>query len=280
VRLRTGLAFARATGVALRHLPGLLLAAAVFYVPFLAVRLLWAADAWAERHPFAPRGLWDRMDLQYLFTYAQGGGLGRVATFLDGVLPWLVQGTVTLAVLRALARRPAGILRSVFAGLGRSHLVLGAGLFPTLLAAACLIAPHLLLGGWVERWPVVVRVEAVFVQAALLSAFLVAGPIAVAERLTPIAALGRSGDLTAGSRWGLFVLALLVLGPRAGLDAAVRATWAEPATWGAVRLAVALRTAVDALAAVLLAVLAAVAYEELRGSREGTTVEDLVRVFE
>jgi hypothetical protein len=46
--------------------------------------------------------------------------------------------------------------------------------------------------------------------AVIMCIWFVAAPAAVAERLGPVAALGRSADLTRGRRWNIFGLSLLV----------------------------------------------------------------------
>lgn len=114
----------------------------------------------------------------------------------------------------------------------------------------------------------------------IASMWFVATQALVVERLGPVRALRRSVRLTAGSRWRVFGLyVLLVL-------AYLLASWLlglvfrDAASWGEVQAWVWCSGALPALSAAFIAVCATVAYHDLRQSHDGVDVDTLMRVFE
>lgn len=133
------------------------------------------------------------------------------------------------------------------------------------------------VGLWLLLGTILLVVPAVVWYCAL---FVAVPAIVVEAKLSSSAdALQRSRDLTAGSRWAIFAVVLVVFGVRvasvaiAGVVGAVAQALPQP-------LPVLLAVAVVALASTLGACASAVAYHDLRLSKEGVSTAELVKVFE
>ncbi|MEZ4401663.1 MAG: hypothetical protein R3B06_16675 [Kofleriaceae bacterium] len=121
------------------------------------------------------------------------------------------------------------------------------------------------------------------IAAVLTCTWFVATPAAVAEKLGPFAAMGRSGVLTLGRRWGIFGLTFLV-----GLVVALTAmVWIVPAinrgdasfltsfkTWTVVFMAL------MGVLHLYTGVVASVSYALLRQDKDGMSHEALAAVFD
>ena len=133
--------------------------------------------------------------LQLHPTLADGAGSGRVLGYtllpFDQGLICLFQGIVTLAVVSDMGGYPPGNLRQVFARLApraASTFVNGMIAYAGMIAGAILlVVPGLMLA----------------------TAWSMSIPAAAAEGRGPLAAFGRSLELTRGHRWPLFGLAMV-----------------------------------------------------------------------
>ena len=115
----------------------------------------------------------------------------------------------------------------------------------------------------------------VFVPGIFFATILwVAIPAAVVERPGIFASLGRSSDLTKGSRWRIFGLAVVIYVPMY-----VVITLLTPLEQDG-QLLVIVPTVLYGLLSLFAAVAAAVSYFELRRIKEGIGVGDLAAVFD
>jgi len=105
----------------------------------------------------------------------------------------------------------------------------------------------------------------------------VAMPVCVVERLGPVKSVGRSGDLTKGHRWkifGLWIVIAIVSGVMQGLLSGIAAALGGPLV---ARIAVLVW---NALFGAFSAILAVVAYRDLRVAKEGVDTDQIAAVFD
>ncbi len=107
----------------------------------------------------------------------------------------------------------------------------------------------------------------------------VAIPVQVNERLGILRSMSRSAELTRGSRWALLGLYLILIVAIIALQLvlALALAFVTP-MFGSLGAALALGI-VSSLSTVLLSIVAAVSYVELRLVKEGTDVKDLAEIF-
>ena len=200
---------------------------------------------------------------------------------ISGVLSALVSGGLARGVLARLGGREVSPAFGLSSALTRLLPVLGVTVLTWIYAFFAG------LGMGVTSRPILTFVrsgvlEDVFAVLTLLvmllvtTTFHVAVPVVVLERPGARMAMERSAFLTSGNRLRLFGLTLLFTGLGTG------ATWAAGALLsGSLSTVVLGFIGVTALVlAPLGAISGAVAYHDLRRSREGTPVEDLGAVFE
>ncbi len=145
------------------------------------------------------------------------------------------------------------------------------------------------VGGVRALWPVVLLAIIVFLGTTFgLALFIVPGlilmtlwwvaiPVAVIERPGVLGSLGRSSNLTAGYRWHIFAIILILLvaqhaidlGIGAGLAALGSPVAGSVAQWIAAAAFIALRATV-----------VAVGYYHLRVIKEGADIEEIAAVFD
>jgi len=111
--------------------------------------------------------------------------------------------------------------------------------------------------------------------------WFVAAPAAVAEKLGPFAAFGRSAELTRGRRWGIFGVTFLI-----GILAAILMfAWIVPSVSAATELS-SVRTFAYVLVALFgvlhmfTGIVEAVSYALLRQDKDGVSHDELARIFE
>lgn len=182
------------------------------------------------------------------------------------VLSVVQMGAVTYGTVRHLHGEPAPFGRMIAVGLRRGLPVVGTGIVVWLVT----LAGFLLL----------------FVPGVLfLVAAAVAVPAAVVERPGVFGAIGRSFELTRGSRWPLFAAGLAVVAAVWALSGVVQvalSVLASAALPPAPAMAVTLVGSQlgSALFSVVPVVAVAVAYHDLRRAKEGVDTAELARVFE
>jgi hypothetical protein len=183
-------------------------------------------------------------------------GIGYL--LLSMVLFALVQATMIQGAFQDIRGQSFDLGTSVRRGLGRFLPVLGTSICFTIALIVGIIL--LIVPGFI-----------------VLTMFLVAIPVCVVEALGPLQSLGRSRALTKGHRWKIFaiyIVPLLVLGIGSFILQAIGAAFAG-ITGAAVAsfLIVAITSPYQALVAI-------VAYHDLRAVKEGLDIEQLAAVFD
>lgn len=176
----------------------------------------------------------------------------------------LLTGMLTFGTLESLAGRPVRLGDMFSIGLRRFRRVIWIGLstsFLILVALLALVVPGLMV----------------------MSALWLAIPAAIAEPDAELSPLQRSRRLTDGNRWPIFAALLLfivlALVAYSGVVLATELLTRYGGGAGAM-VAIAVTTAVSAVASGLHATAPAVAFHQLRALKEGGDTRTLARVFE
>ncbi len=193
---------------------------------------------------------------------AGGQGWNAADRVLSGIAGLVVTGALTSGVLGSLRGERA----SVGALFGTGFRKMG-----------WVFAVSFRVGLWIILGTLLLVVPAIVWYCALF----VAVPAVVVEANLGSSsdALQRSRDLTKGSRWAIFTIALVVAVVSAvavlvgGVLAALAQALPQP-------VPIVIATAVIALVSSLGACASAVAYHDLRVAKEGVSTADLVKVFE
>jgi hypothetical protein len=233
------------------------------FLPFLAVSLLLAGLPAAALQYWAQSNF-DVADPGFVLTGGYWAVLG--ATLLANIVSAvLLQGVLTRSTILHLGGRDADI--------GASAL-LALRLLPALIAVSLLLGLMIAVGA----------VLLVFPGLMIYCATLVAVPALIEERPGILGSISRSRDLTRGSRWRIFLIALLFWFFSAALQSIV-------ALISGVSMVDASQPAVDPLRAgiaagisaslstMIVATVTAALYVELREVREGATTNELADVF-
>jgi hypothetical protein len=167
----------------------------------------------------------------------------------------VAQGAVAYGVFQALRGTPAGLGQCITVGLQRLLPVLGVALvtgFAVAFGVVLLVVPGLIL----------------------MTVLYVAVPVAVIEKPGVGRSLSRSQELTAGYRWSIFGVLLLIVLINLGVAILLEKVLG-PSTF-TVWLGHGLAVVVTALSGVT----AAVTYHDLRVVKEGVSSEQLAGVFD
>lgn len=174
------------------------------------------------------------------------------------LLSVLCQAIILYGAFEQMRGKSFAVGESVKRGLARFFPILG-----VLLCTA--------LGGWLASFLFLIPGVIVFLM------WYVAVPVCVVEGRGPIASLGRSRELTKGSRWKLFGI-VIVLGV-ASILVELIVQFIVLAAAG--KLIAALATFLcSALIAAYRSILIAVVYRDLRVAREGIDVDRIAAVFD
>jgi len=189
------------------------------------------------------------------FSVAVTWWLGGILLAL--VLSGLSQAVVLNAAFEDMRGRPVNMLASLRVGWRRFLPVIGVTLLSGLiagLAGLALIIPAFIV----------------------LTMLFVATPVCVVEGLGPVASLGRSADLTKGSRWRVFAMmfAIWLVGLIGTGIVEALADVAGPT------VAPVLKVVWQALVGAYSATLAVVTYHDLRVAKEGVDTDQIAAVFE
>jgi hypothetical protein len=278
-RLDVGAALGRTFSIFARHFPVLALLAAVLFAPVTLLTLDAGERAFAEWLPWSDADpYWERRD--YWDFLDEETGLGVQA--LGWVTPWFFQILVTYAVFQALRRKPARYDRSALAGIRRSLPALAAAMLTGVVAILPTVLGRLMGAamGSMGAALVLVSVGLAF-TAVVYCTFFVSVQVAIVEGGNPARAMARSARLTEGVRWKVFAVLLVFAGGSVLRFVLMRATsFDEPVTLAEARRGILVTHGVDVFFTALMAVASAVVYHDLRTSKEGVGVEELVRVFE
>ncbi|HEY1550310.1 MAG TPA: hypothetical protein VGG28_20925 [Kofleriaceae bacterium] len=119
------------------------------------------------------------------------------------------------------------------------------------------------------------------IGAVVQCVWFVAGPAAVAERLNPVAALGRSAALTKGRRWGIFGLLFMIgLGLVIVMIALFAPLIAKGGHGSDFKHMVMVIVPTFCGFQLFVGIVQAVSYSLLRADKDGVTHEELAKVFE
>ncbi|MDR1966332.1 MAG: hypothetical protein LBQ36_06445 [Synergistaceae bacterium] len=194
-----------------------------------------------------------------------------VTTFVTGLCSSVVSGMISYAVYQSLTGARPSLRDSVSRGMSCFLPLVGVSFLSYVaitLGFAALLVPGIML----------------------MCVWYAAIPACVVERVGPIRSLGRSRELTKGSRWQIFgvVLLLMVLGGIFGglaffvanaIEGAVGRAGHLPGIGEAIVMQ-SIRTVMLLLPSTFQAVAAPVAYYELRSVKEKVAVNSLSNVFD
>jgi hypothetical protein len=239
-----GLVFRRAWAVFSRNIAKFLPLSAITVVPNLILLIPGVADGAIARTP-APQ-----------ITAGAVAILG-VTGLVWGVLIVITHATVLYGAFQAMRGRSFQIGDSFQKGLSRFFPVIGT----SIAMVVCM-----LFGGILLFFPAFI----------LLSAFFVALPACVVERLGPFQSLGRSRALTKGYRWRIFGI-WLVLALVSGIGSNIIGLILAPA---GTTITVLVSMVWQASMTAYQAISAAVVYHDLRVAKEGVDIEHIASVFD
>jgi hypothetical protein len=187
-----------------------------------------------------------------------GGVIAVLGVILMFVLSALSQAVVLYGAFDDMRRRPVDIAESIRVGLRRFFPVLGVAIFVPVMIA---------LAGVALIFPA-------FIVAAML---FVSMPACVVERLGPVKAMGRSANLTKGHRWQIFGIWIAIL-----LGGSVAQTTLQgiASSIGGPVISVIVTLLWGAVYGAFSAVLAVVAYHDLRVAKEGVDTDQIASVFD
>jgi hypothetical protein len=196
----------------------------------------------------------------YLSRGALEGGADMGMQFLGMaigyVLALLSQAVLAHGAFEDLRGRPVRIFTSVGIGLGR--------LLPLLVIAVSLGLLYML------------GIIALIVPGLIvLTAYYVATPACVIERIGPFKSMGRSLDLTKGHRWKIFGIMVVMYFANVVAGGVVLGVTAGGSFAG-----LAAQLMVTAILGAFSAVLGLVVYHDLRAAKEGVATDRLAAVFE
>ncbi|MGE0190680.1 MAG: hypothetical protein AB7T63_01445 [Planctomycetota bacterium] len=218
---------------------------------------------------------------QALESTSRGGGIPGLISVILGLA---VTAFTTHVVLLHLDGRRVQLGETFGIAMGRLPAVLGTSIIMGLAMGAVAFVVAMLTVGL--KLPLVLAVVLMLLPALLMYlAWFVAIPATVAERKAGAGALQRSGQLTRGARWQILgalslfvVLGLLggfvlgaVFGPKEGTMEVVDAALQRRLLW--------LQLPLTIVVSALMAILSAVAYRELRVTKEGVSSKELADVF-
>lgn len=285
IDFRLGGVLARAFEIYGRHFVQLILVGAVIFLPQFLWSLHAAGKVWNPSYAedwdgfFAPvRSFWARVE-------AEEGLLGRGLQYF---LPNFLQAAVCFAVFSYLRGKGAPYGRSLQVTFQRFFYVLGAALCVVMvLLVVVFVAGLLLFGVFMSTGPqsagavillsLVILVLVMWLQCILFLSV----QSAMVEQVGPFRALARSAALTAGIRWKIFVI-LLVVGIISGAVGYIMQNimFPDPGSMSAVRTAILVTALVTVVLAMFQAVCAAVVYHDVRREKEGVEIDDLIQVFD
>jgi hypothetical protein len=187
---------------------------------------------------------------------------GWVVTLGEIPLDLILTGGVLYGTIQQLRGQHAGIGESIGVGLKRLLPVLGVGI----LMGLCVFGGLILL-----------LVPGVIIYCMLY----VSIPAAVVERPGVAGALGRSRELTAGNRLGIFGIVVVLWVIQFIVTKLLQSVFiTADVTFTDIKVYLWLSVGVGIVLAALSATINGVVYHDLRVAKDGVETEDLARVFE
>jgi hypothetical protein len=187
---------------------------------------------------------------------------------------------ITYGTVQDLRERKAGVGECLSRGLAVVVPVLGVAILGALIIIVAAIIAYAILQ---YIHPILGFIAAFVVAIAGFIVFWVAVPVAVIERPGVVASLTRSVSLTAGYRWqilGIYLLLIVIaIGFVIVLGVVTFIISAISGTLGSI-VEFILNIGFSLLATAFVAVLAAVGYYSLRVTKEGADIHDIAKVFD
>ena len=208
--------------------------------------------------------------------------LERAASLLVGLLSMWLYGAITGGVARSYDGQAVTVRHLLSMGADGMGVVFRVNFLLGLMVVAGVIVIVVLSMLFRGMAPVIALLgiaAAVIGAGVLVSRWSMVVPVAILENLGAIEALGRSATLSAGIRWRMLGLMLLLgVAFLAGLGLLLALTWLIP-------VPMAIGTAIaDMLLQVAIVVVAAgifcVSYNQVRRIREGETPSVVAKVFD
>ncbi|MDJ0973384.1 MAG: hypothetical protein QNJ98_02910 [Planctomycetota bacterium] len=195
-------------------------------------------------------------------------------------LAFLLQGCVTALVFGQLRGQRTGPFAGLVRGLKSFFPVIGTGLSVAFIVALLSVLPELPDRTRRGILPVLVSL-ALFVPLVYVSLSLfVSVQVAAVERCGPFTAIGRSWTLTKGRKLSIFG-GLLFLGfAYGGVQLIIAGVLGEVRSMSDVRLQLWFGIAFVVILGMLVAVMSAVAYHDLRLRKDGIPRDELLAVFD
>jgi hypothetical protein len=268
-----GIALRASWRIFLRNILPFLFLAAVLYTPILFL-ILDRLDAKMVLGEDIDRE--SMMDVRAALA-SQVRTLDYLSTLAGLAVNVILGALITYAVVMEMKREHANFGRAVGVGIKRVGPALGV----FVLVAIIVYGPAILFAA--------IRADLLLVWIApmlfLYCMFFVALPSAIVEKPGLTGALVRSRELTSGNKAGLFGMLLAVgLVYLVAKMLIVRILMGEPETIEQIRRSIKTafisQIAMYMLFGTFMAVVAAVSYVLLRNEKDGTTVDELARVFE
>lgn len=261
---RVGPVLGRGFGLLFKHLLPFGGAAMIMFLPIVAIIALVTTTP---------------MQLNQLL-WLMGGAL--VLVFL---LAYVATAGIAYGTFEALRGGKPGLGSCLRRGFAQFFPVLGVAIM-TLLALAGTVLPGMLIGAFGGRGLLVILVLLSLIPMLMVMTMLwVAIPACVVERPGVTASLGRSMALTKGERWRVFGIIVLLMLVNWGISLLSNVITVPLSSFGASATAMAVvgglvGIVTTGLYTALNAVMAAVAYHDLRVAKEGIGIDQIAAVFD
>jgi hypothetical protein len=252
---RVGRVFSRSIGILSRHFGKFFLLTAIATAPSLILLVIGLSSFKPTVGPTGVPNISGAM-----IAAVVGGGLLWVVLYL------LSQAVVLYGAFQDMRGKPFSIGVSLKWGLARLLPIIGLSI--CMVVAIGIGSILLVVPGFI-----------------VLSMLYVSLPVCVVEKLGAFESMGRSAALTKGYRWrifGIYLLLTLIVGIIGGVVQVAAGVVVHLAAVGAIGSIIAgvVNFAWNALAGAFQAVVAVVAYHDLRVMKEGVDVEQIAAVFD
>ena len=212
--------------------------------------------------------------LQFLILRPLSGGLANPEAMADPTLimanPWVPALGGLVSIVLALVLQ-SSLIRATIEDLSGKRPAMGDCISTAISVLLPAIGLALLVGLGVMVGFILLIVPGII----LLLRWAVAVPVLVQERQGVLASMARSAELTSGNRWallGLFVIIVIIL------FIAQLVIGFVVALFGGI-IALVLGLVVQSILSTVFSTATAVSYVALREAKEGTSVQELARIF-
>jgi hypothetical protein len=277
---RIGRVLSRTASMFARNFPTYFVVTAIARLPPLLVSVLVPASPVTAANPF------------------QNPGMGVFTLFLTIVLGILSQAIVLYGAFQDMRGRPVRLADCAKVGLRRFFPLIGLAICIGVAMLAYMLLVALATVAFLQLSLVMLTFLLIIILMVPPLIFylmwFVATPACVVERLNPFGSMGRSRELTKGHRWKIFGLMLVILIPALIVAGVITAVMARMGIGVNLRIGIFfdLNRTLNTVAAQVVsmiwsaiwtafyAILVAVAYHDLRVTKEGVDTEQIAAVFE